>query len=104
MTRTMIRLTAVLSIFAATACTAERAIAPQGVKSAATTLTIAPTQVPLLYVVDGVRLPRDQVPALTHDQIAHVEVLKGRAALKQFGPDASYGVVLITTKLANPRT
>jgi bla regulator protein blaR1 len=58
------------------------------------------SQVPLLYVVDGVRLQRDQVPLLTGDQISSVQVIKGRAALKQYGPDASYGVVVITTKAA----
>ena len=104
MTRKFIRLTAVLSIFAATACTPERSMAPQGLKSSASAVSVAPSQVPLLYVVDGVRLARDQVPALTGDQIAHVQVLKGRVALKQFGPDASYGVVLITTKQASPRS
>ena len=57
-------------------------------------------QVPLLYVVDGVRLQRDEVPTLTNDQIAHVTVIKGHAALKQYGTDASYGVVVITTKAA----
>jgi len=57
-------------------------------------------QVPLLFVVDGVRLQRDQVPTLTDDQISAVRVIKGHAALKQYGPDASYGVVVITTKAA----
>jgi outer membrane cobalamin receptor len=58
------------------------------------------TQVPLLFVVDGVRLQRDQVPSLTGDQISKIQVIKGHAALKQYGPDASYGVVVITTKAA----
>jgi outer membrane receptor protein involved in Fe transport len=57
-------------------------------------------QVPLLFVVDGVRLQRDEVPSLTSDQIATVKVIKGHAALRQYGPDASYGVVVITTKAA----
>jgi outer membrane receptor for Fe3+-dicitrate len=57
-------------------------------------------QVPLLYVVDGVRLERDQVPSLSNDQISAIQVIKGHAALKQYGPDASYGVVVITTKSA----
>jgi outer membrane receptor for ferrienterochelin and colicin len=47
-----------------------------------------------------VRLQRDQVPSLTGDQIAKVQVIKGHAALKRYGPDASYGVVVITTKAA----
>jgi outer membrane cobalamin receptor len=86
----------------ATACTAERALAPQpaGGRSVATAIGTGMMQVPLLFVVDGVRLERDQVPSLTADQISKVQVIKGHAALEQFGPDASYGVVVITTKAA----
>jgi outer membrane receptor protein involved in Fe transport len=58
------------------------------------------SQLPFLYVVDGIRLQRDQVPLLSSEQISSVEVVKGRAALKQYGADASYGVVVITTKAA----
>jgi hypothetical protein len=88
-------------ISAATACTAERALSPQpAAPSVASSIAPAMSQVPLLYVVDGVRLQRDQVPSLTNDQISAVRVVKGRAALKQYGPDASYGVVEITTKAA----
>ncbi|HZF73988.1 MAG TPA: TonB-dependent receptor plug domain-containing protein [Gemmatimonadaceae bacterium] len=90
---------AIVSITAA--CAAERAVSPQApASSAATTVGASMMQVPLLYVVDGVRLQRDQLPSLTNDQISAVEVIKGRAALKQYGPDASYGVVVITTKAA----
>jgi outer membrane receptor protein involved in Fe transport len=86
----------------ATACTAERALSPQPVtgRSVATAVVPGMTQVPLLFVVDGVRLQRDQVPSLTGDQISKVQVIKGNAALRQYGPDASYGVVVITTKAA----
>jgi outer membrane receptor for Fe3+-dicitrate len=89
----------------ATACTAERALSPQPGTGRSVATAIAPgmTQgVPLLFVVDGVRLQRDQVPSLTGDQISKVQVIKGHAALKQYGPDASYGVVVITTKAAAP--
>jgi hypothetical protein len=82
------------------ACTAERALAPQSTKTIAMAVSPAMQQVPLLYIVDGIRLERDQVPTLTADQIASVEVIKGHAALKQYGPDASYGAVVITTKAA----
>lgn len=58
----------------------------------------AATEVPLLYVVDGVTHPRDRIPNVSPDQVASVKVLKGRAALLKYGPDASYGVVIITTK------
>ena len=89
----------------ATACAAERAMAPQTATTKVAVVSPAMTQVPLLFVVDGVRLQRDQLPTLTRDQISSIEVVKGHAALKAYGPDGSYGVVLITTKLAAaPRT
>ena len=83
-----------------TACSTERALAPQTAAAVASPAAFTQTQVPLLYVVDGVRLQRDQVPALTSDQVANVRVVKGRTALRRYGPDASYGVVVITTKSA----
>ena len=92
---------ALTAISLTAACAAERAVAPQApTPSVATSVGAAMMQIPLLYVVDGVRLQRDQLPSLTNDQISAVEVIKGRAALKQYGPDASYGVVVITTKAA----
>jgi hypothetical protein len=101
----MTRFIAALALLTvATACTAERAIAPQPTASSVVALTAAP-QIPLLFVVDGVKYQRDQVPLLTNDQISAVQVIKGHAALKQYGPEASYGVVVITTKLgATPRS
>lgn len=97
----LFRLTAALALIALTAActTTERALAPgRAAPSFATSLT--PADVPLLFVVDGVRYPRDQVPSLDPRQVANVRVMKGLTALRQYGPDASYGVVLITTKLA----
>lgn len=95
----MIRSLAVFTIFAATACTAERSFAPAAPSSSvASAASFAPPQLPLLYIVDGVRLERDQVPSLTADQIQAVRVVKGTAALRQYGPDASYGAVVITTR------
>jgi outer membrane receptor protein involved in Fe transport len=58
------------------------------------------SQLPLLFIVDGVRYSGDQVPLLSAELVASVQVVKGRRALEQYGPDASYGVVVITTKLA----
>ena len=91
---------------AATACAAERTLSPQPAgRSLASAIAPGMTQVPLLFVVDGVRLQRDQVPSLTGDQISAVRLIKGHAALKDYGPDASYGVVVITTKAATaPRS
>lgn len=96
-------LTLTLAIaISATACTAERALSPQPATGRSFAAAVAPgmTQVPLLFVVDGVRLQRDQVPSLTSDQISKVQVIKGHSALTQYGQDASYGVVVITTKAA----
>lgn len=91
---------------AASGCTTERILSSQPAEhSAASAVSPAMTQLPLLFVVDGVRLQRDQVPSLTGDQISAVRVIKGHAALKDYGPDASYGVVVITTKAATaPRS
>ena len=93
-------------VAATTACTAERVVAPKpAARSIASTVAPGVAQVPLLFVVDGVRLQRDQVPSLTNDQIAAIRVIKGHAALKRYGPDGSYGVVEITTKAAaTPRS
>jgi hypothetical protein len=103
---TLALITAATAATVATACTAERALSPQpSAASVATPLTTLAPQVPLLFVVDGVKYQRDQVPSLTADQILAVRVIKGHAALKQYGPDASYGVVVITTRqAAGPRT
>lgn len=97
---TMTRFTSILALLtAATACTAGGVVAPRSAApSFATTVASGLPQVPLLYVVDGVKYPRDQIPALSRDQIAAVQVIKGRAALKLYGPDASYGVVVIKTR------
>ena len=104
----MIRQTAIIAFvtaFTTVGCTAERSLAPNRVASSISTsvVPVAP-QIPLLYVVDGVKLERDRVPALASDQIASVRVIKGHRALAEYGPDASYGVVVITTKLTAPRT
>jgi hypothetical protein len=93
---------AALTIIAATACTAERAVSPQpSARSAATLAAPRPSEVPLLFVVDGVRYPKDHMPPLSSGQVASVQVIKGRRALAEYGPDGSYGVVLITTKQAS---
>ena len=80
------------------ACTVERTPQPRPAQRVAAASVSSLPQVPLLFVVDGVRLQRDEVPALADDQISALRVIKGHAALRQYGPDASYGVVLITTK------
>jgi hypothetical protein len=92
---------------ATTAFTGERPGSPHPAAPAIAS-SIAPSsagQLPLLFIVDGVRYDKDQVPLLSEEQVAAVEVIKGHRALEQYGPDASYGVVVITTKLAaTPRS
>ncbi|MFN2635691.1 MAG: hypothetical protein ABR585_01505 [Gemmatimonadaceae bacterium] len=104
--RTILTLAALSATVIFTACTAERSVAPQRVASETSTALVAagPAQLPLLFVVDGVRYPRDQVPSLASDQISAIRVLKGHAALKEYGPDATYGVVVITTRHASPQS
>jgi outer membrane receptor protein involved in Fe transport len=98
-----------LTFFAAllilvTACASESALAPQPLRSSSTGALTARGEVPLLYVVDGVRLPTATVPDIDPSLVSSVTVLKGRAALIKYGPDASYGVVIITTKKAIAHT
>jgi len=88
---------AAFALLGTAACATERVAAPE--RSAAPVAASSRLALlPLLYVVDGVRLGRDQVPAIEASRVASVEIIKGRAALERFGADASYGVVLITTK------
>jgi outer membrane receptor protein involved in Fe transport len=95
----IIRLYATFAIIAATAaCASERTLAPQPATPSFASSIGSAAQVPLLFVVDGVRYQRDQVPVLSSAQVASVQVMKGHLALRQYGPDASYGVVIITTK------
>ena len=100
-------LTLALAAAAVTAaCASERTLSPTASASAPPLgISSHATEVPLLYVVDGVRLQRDQIPALSSDQILSVSVMKGHLALQKYGPDAAYGVVVIRTKASNvPQT
>jgi hypothetical protein len=95
---------ALLSMATATACTAERSVSRHAAAPVvASRVTPAASELPLLFIVDGNRLFRDQLPLLTADQVSVVEVMKGRAALEKYGPDAAYGVVIVRTKLASAR-
>ena len=90
----------------AAACASERVVAPQ---ASGSIIGVSPTvnvaEVPLLYVVDGVRYQKDQIPSLSSDQVLSVSVMKGHLALQKYGPDAAYGVVVVTTKAARyPQT
>jgi outer membrane receptor protein involved in Fe transport len=95
---------ALLSISTGTARRPGSAHAPEPTPVAfAAPASAAVTQLPLLFIVDGIRYGNDQVPLLSAELIASVQVLRGRRALQQYGPDASYGVVVVTTKLAHTR-
>jgi hypothetical protein len=90
-------------LIAASACTAESARIPQPVPAPVTQDVATTPLEPLLFVVDGVKYSRDQLPLITSDRIFALRVLKGRAALEQYGRDASYGAVIITTRQAAGR-
>jgi hypothetical protein len=94
----------ILSLAIATPGPTEHALPPSaGARPGAVPATASLSQLPLLFIVDGVRYGADQVPLLSADLVASVKVIKGHRALEQYGPDASYGVVVITTKLAAAR-
>jgi hypothetical protein len=95
---------ALLSISTGTTGPAERAHPPKPAPLAlAAPASASVSQLPLLFIVDGVRYGNDQVPLLSAELVASVQVVRGRRALEQYGPDASYGVVVVTTKLASTR-
>src|ERR1700682_2547217 len=95
---------ALLSIATASASQAERSLPRQRAGPlVATRVTPAASELPLLFIVDGNRYFRDQLPLLSADQVSAVQVIKGRAALEKYGPDAAYGVVIVRTKLASAR-
>ncbi|HEX3533608.1 MAG TPA: hypothetical protein VHT23_05270 [Gemmatimonadaceae bacterium] len=92
---------ALLSIATATTVTTDGAVPPKpSAPAVAPPRAASADQLPLLFIVDGVRYAGDQVPLLSPEIVASVKVIKGHRALQQYGPDASYGVVVITTKLA----
>lgn len=95
-------------IVAAAACSSERTTspAPQPQKSALLGCRGAHEggvnfcgAKPLL-VIDGKVSSWDLSPDLNPSEIETVEVVKGQAALRLYGPDARHGVVQITTRKA----
>jgi TonB-dependent SusC/RagA subfamily outer membrane receptor len=53
---------------------------------------------PSLILIDGEKKTQKEMDAMSPDQIKSVEILKGEAAIKAYGPDAKDGVIKITTK------
>jgi hypothetical protein len=91
-------------IMSAAACSSERTLAPapQPQKSALLLCTVGSRECgpkPLL-VIDGKLASWDGSPDLNPSEIETVEVVKGQAALRLYGPDARHGVVQITTRKA----
>ena len=97
-----LRIIAALSLITATTARApDRPVTPKPSAPSVPTssATMAP-QLPMLFIVDGVRYERGQQPPLSSDQIRAVRVIKGSAAIRRYGQDAAYGVVLIITRQA----
>ncbi len=53
---------------------------------------------PALILIDGEKKTKKELDALSPDQIKSVQVLKGDALIKEYGPEAKDGVIKITTK------
>jgi hypothetical protein len=53
---------------------------------------------PPIFIVDGVRADASALAKISRDRILSVDVVKGKAALATYGPDAGHGVVSVTTK------
>jgi TonB-dependent SusC/RagA subfamily outer membrane receptor len=51
-----------------------------------------------VFVLDGLLISRAELNAVSPDSIANVTVLKGEAAIAQYGEEAENGVIIITTK------
>jgi len=63
--------------------------------------SVAAKNAPLL-LIDGIRSTMDDMHRLDPKTILNVEVLKGNAAVAEYGADAQYGIITITTKKAPP--
>jgi bla regulator protein BlaR1 len=53
-----------------------------------------------LFIVDGVRVRTNGIDGIDPKTIANVEVIKGAAAIAEYGPDAERGVVIVKTRNA----
>ena len=55
----------------------------------------------VLVMIDGVKSDESAMKRLSPSQIEHIEVIKGSAAEKLYGPEGAKGVIRITTKKPN---
>lgn len=51
-----------------------------------------------LLIVDGERAPQEALSRFTPDQVLSIEVIKGPAAAKIYGPEGAKGVIVVITK------
>jgi TonB-dependent SusC/RagA subfamily outer membrane receptor len=88
------------SVAVLVACQATLPVADNHADSAAKSATTKTNKPPFtgLVFIDGVRVPASRVDSLDRKEIESVEVLKGAAAVTQYGPDAANGVILIKRK------
>jgi TonB-dependent receptor-like protein len=87
-----------LSLLAGACMPAKAKVAPAPASSGAATCSSQEGAAAVIYLVDGKPLTCTSAMALPTDRIASVEVLKGPAALSQYGAPAGVSVVIIQTK------
>jgi TonB-dependent SusC/RagA subfamily outer membrane receptor len=77
----------------------EKGLVESGKKSGVT-FSVGPDfkESPSLIFVDGEKKTKKEMDALSPDQIKSVQILKGDALIKEYGPDAKNGVMKISTK------
>ncbi|MDO5665283.1 MAG: carboxypeptidase-like regulatory domain-containing protein [Bacteroidia bacterium] len=51
-----------------------------------------------LYIVDGIRIPSEELPKINPDEIESISVLKNEASTSIYGEEGKNGVILVTTK------
>ena len=51
-----------------------------------------------LYIVDGIEIEKSKFKNLSPDDIENINVVKGKAAIKNYGSDGENGVIIINTK------
>jgi TonB-dependent SusC/RagA subfamily outer membrane receptor len=65
--------------------------------AAAVARVVSAAPAPLIFL-NGEKITEERMKQIPRENIASVEVLKGKAAVEAYGPDAAGGVILITTK------
>jgi TonB-dependent SusC/RagA subfamily outer membrane receptor len=76
----------------------EKNLEEAGKKSGITFIGSPSGSTPGLILIDGEKKTKKELDALSPDQIKSVQVLKGDALIKEYGPEAKDGVIKITTK------